>query len=1265
TLRVSQTEGNIAILPCGGKTTGSVTWSRDTNGQREDILNTTNGKTTKLISDPDTRYSAGVDLVLYILRVSQSDAGRYYCGGATVELTVTDHVVRVNQTEGTQAILHCGTQTTGTVTWSRDTNGQRVDILNTTNGEVMYSADSRYTTGRSLTLIIPGVSRSDAGTYYCNRATVELTVIPGTVLFLISTVVSCLATLVLLLILWRRFYKNNAAHAVSRNQDHVYETIECTTPSAQPETLRVNQTEGNIAILPCGGKTTDSVTWSRDTNGQREDILTITNGNKTKHISDPDRRYGAGGNLVLTIFRVSQSDAGRYYCGAATVELTVTAKPKTLHVRETEGNTAILPCGRQTTGTVTWSRYTNGQRVDILSTTNGKTRKRIADPDRYDLGANLTLIIYGVSQSDAGRYFCNLLTVELTVTVGDGEMLYDDVYTYTEYVNVNKERAETLRVSQTEGKIAKLPCGGKTTGSVTWSRDTNGQREDILTTTNGETTKHISDPDGRYSAGADLVLTIFRVSQSDAGRYYCGGATVELTVTDMCNCVCVCIGNIDVLIKYQHWPPVRAVSELMQTMKLLLLTCLLLYGSIPTAQSETLRVSQTEGKMARLPCGGITTGSVTWSRDTNGQREDILTTTNGKTTKHISDPDRRYGSQADLTLTIRRVSQSDAGRYYCGGATVELTVTDQTLRVTEGTQAVLHCGTQTTGTVTWSRDTNGQREDILTTTNGEVMYSADSRYTTGRSLALVIYQVSRSDAGTYYCNRTTVELTVIPGTDPDSRTTTRPAPEATTPTITSTPAPEATTTTTTSTPAPDATTTTATSTPAPEATTTTTTSRSATKATTPTIINTLALKATTTTITSTPAPEATTSTITSTPAPEATTSTITSTPAPEAGSTTTETGLWKFLVIAAVSCLVVVVLLVLISLRCFFDRKEDGEMLYDDVYTFAKCDNKEQADAMESRLDLSRYFPQTLVSQDLTQILVSRYCTQMPWKTLRVSETEGKVARLPCGGKTTGSVTWSRDTNGQREDILTTTNGKTTKLISDPDGRYGAGADLVLTIFRVSQSDAGRYYCGGATVELTVTNQTLRVTEGTQATLHCGTQTTGTVTWSRDTNGQREDILTTTNGEIMYSADSRYTTGRSLTLIIPGVSRSDAGTYYCHRATVELTVIPGTGCWLLLRQQEVNRSSRQGSGQPMIFWAVFMTLCEQLLYHVEIQKQSLCCAFLTKAMVLVVQERSSEMCVARKLKDKTLSTPSPLMYMYTAPPCRKSIMSSFVFEEFR
>ncbi|KAL7868641.1 hypothetical protein SRHO_G00100250 [Serrasalmus rhombeus] len=116
----------------------------------------------------------------------------------------------------------------------------------------------------------------------------------------------------------------------------------------------------------------------------------------------------------------SQTDAGRYDCSGATVELSVTEE--TLHQTEKEGNTVALKCGRLTKGPVTWSRDTNGQRVDILTTHNGETNKHIADPDRrYDTRKDPVLIIYGVSQSDAGRYDCSGATVELSVTSGTGK----------------------------------------------------------------------------------------------------------------------------------------------------------------------------------------------------------------------------------------------------------------------------------------------------------------------------------------------------------------------------------------------------------------------------------------------------------------------------------------------------------------------------------------------------------------------------------------------------------------------------------------------------------------------------------------------------------------------------------------------------------------------------------------------------------------------------------------------------------------------------
>ncbi|KAL7858748.1 hypothetical protein AOLI_G00188500 [Acnodon oligacanthus] len=201
-------------------------------------------------------------------------------------------------------------------------------------------------------------------------------------------------------------------------------------------------------------------------------------------------------------------------------------------------------------------------------------------------------------------------------------------------------------------------------------------------------------------------------------------------------------------------------------MKLLLLMCLLSSSSVDTAQTEPLHVSQREGRLAVLHCGNLTSGKVTWNRDVSGQTVDILTTHNGEMTKHIADLDRRYGSQADLALTVLRVSQSDAGRYYCSGATVELSVTDQPLHVRqrEGNTVALHCGKLTRGTVTWSRDVGGQTVDILTTRNGETtkhIADPDRRYGSGADLALTVLRVSQSDTGRYYCSGAPVELTVM------------------------------------------------------------------------------------------------------------------------------------------------------------------------------------------------------------------------------------------------------------------------------------------------------------------------------------------------------------------------------------------------------------------------------------------------------------------------------------------------------------------------
>ncbi|KAG9281416.1 mucin-22-like isoform X1 [Astyanax mexicanus] len=102
---------------------------------------------------------------------------------------------------------------------------------------------------------------------------------------------------------------------------------------------------------------------------------------------------------------------------------------------------------------------------------------------------------------------------------------------------------------------------------------------------------------------------------------------------------------------------------------------LLLCGRVLLVSSEVLHVKGIEGNIAVLRCGKLSKGSVTWSREINGQKVDILNNNNGQVTQYSAGSDERYSSGGNPWLIIRRVSQSDAGRYYCNGETVELTVT--------------------------------------------------------------------------------------------------------------------------------------------------------------------------------------------------------------------------------------------------------------------------------------------------------------------------------------------------------------------------------------------------------------------------------------------------------------------------------------------------------------------------------------------------------------------------------------------------------------
>ncbi|KAL6473455.1 hypothetical protein MHYP_G00170160 [Metynnis hypsauchen] len=83
------------------------------------------------------------------------------------------------------------------------------------------------------------------------------------------------------------------------------------------------------------------------------------------------------------------------------------------------------------------------------------------------------------------------------------------------------------------------------------------------------------------------------------------------------------------------------------------------------------------GGAATLQCGEMSKGSVIWSRERDGRREDILTLVDGGgVIKHVNDIQKRYNfNRDDRSLMIIRVSSSDAGLYYWNSSAVCLTVT--------------------------------------------------------------------------------------------------------------------------------------------------------------------------------------------------------------------------------------------------------------------------------------------------------------------------------------------------------------------------------------------------------------------------------------------------------------------------------------------------------------------------------------------------------------------------------------------------------------
>ncbi|KAK9527117.1 hypothetical protein VZT92_015777 [Zoarces viviparus] len=160
-------------------------------------------------------------------------------------------------------------------------------------------------------------------------------------------------------------------------------------------------------------------------------------------------------------------------------------------------------------------------------------------------------------------------------------------------------------------------------------------------------------------------------------------------------------------------------------------------------------------------------GTVTWSRESNGSKVDILTVGVDKDIKHIHDPQKRYSLLADKSLHIRSVTVSDSGRYFCNSeAAVELTVIPPgttRLHATEGTRVTLTCPPD-----------GGSDIKIWSSRNIEIKQQTGF-YVSSVDQTLTITYVQLKHSGLYYCDgKPAAYLIVTEGQTTTSTPTTRP-----------------------------------------------------------------------------------------------------------------------------------------------------------------------------------------------------------------------------------------------------------------------------------------------------------------------------------------------------------------------------------------------------------------------------------------------------------------------------------------------------------
>ena len=200
-----------------------------------------------------------------------------------------------------------------------------------------------------------------------------------------------------------------------------------------------------------------------------------------------------------------------------------------------------------------------------------------------------------------------------------------------------------------EKKLAALPCPRAVEDKVTWSRETNGTRADILTVDGDREEKHIKN--GRFSSVADPFKSLYisSVTISDSGRYFCNDeAAAELTVIPP--------GNIQ---SQNHQVKTTVASE--EYMEHTYDKNNFSHYSGTTRRSAEVKTS------IDLKCLPEFTGSRVpkWTRQKSGTNITVYPQNNE--VQHMT---RFLYSKEEKMLTITQVQRDDAGLYYCDGKPV-------------------------------------------------------------------------------------------------------------------------------------------------------------------------------------------------------------------------------------------------------------------------------------------------------------------------------------------------------------------------------------------------------------------------------------------------------------------------------------------------------------------------------------------------------------------------------------------------------------------